>query len=63
MARIERLEDDLRTVVAERQTLREQGASPTELETNRLELVRLQWQLAYALIDRRLPEHQDEAAA
>jgi len=41
----------IRTLVSERQALRELGAGPGELEENRLRLVRLQWRLAKALIE------------
>ena len=49
---VESLQDELRVLVAERQTLRERDAGRDELESNRLELVARQRQLSYALIDR-----------
>jgi predicted nucleotidyltransferase len=42
-------------LVSERQQLRERGASETALEKNRIQLVRAQWELGHALIDRHLP--------
>ena len=56
MASIECLEEALRALVATRQALRERNASRNELESNRLELVSRQQQLARALIDRHLPQ-------
>jgi hypothetical protein len=48
-------------LVSERQQLREHGASETALEKNRIELVRAQWELGHALIDRHLPAAQPAA--
>ena len=42
-------------LVAERQQLREHGASEASLERNRLQIARAQWELGHALIDRHLP--------
>lgn len=47
-ARIERL-------VLARQELRSLGAPAGALERNRLEIVRAQWELAYALVERYCP--------
>jgi hypothetical protein len=52
MASAESLKEALRTLVAERQALRERDADRNELESNRLELVDRQQQFSRALIDR-----------
>jgi hypothetical protein len=49
-------------LVAERQQLRERGASQASLERNRLQIARAQWELGHALIDRHLPAAQASAA-
>jgi hypothetical protein len=51
-ASVESLQDEVRTLVLERQALREHDAGRDELESNRLELALRQRQLSYALIDR-----------
>ena len=42
-------------LVAERQRLRSSGAAEAALERNRLAIVRCQWDLSHALIERHLP--------
>jgi hypothetical protein len=56
MPSVRDLEAAIRSCAAERQELHERGAASDELERNRLEIVRLQWQLSHAWIDRRLRE-------
>ena len=46
-------------LVVERQELRAVGSPGAAIESNRVQLVRAQWELAYALID----EHVHEAPA
>ena len=58
----EQLNERLRRLVAERQTLRDRGASWAALERNRREIVHTQWELSYALIASHLPEPLDRAA-
>lgn len=48
-------------LVSERQQLRDCGASETALEKNRIQLVRAQWELGHALIERHLPAAQPAA--
>ena len=55
MASVESLKEALRTLVAERQALRERDADRNELESNRLERVDRQQQVSRALIARCLP--------
>jgi hypothetical protein len=52
---VEILLERIGDLAAERQELRRRAASAAVLERNRLELVRAQWELSYALIDRHLP--------
>ena len=51
---VERLEAEVRDLVGERQRLRADDATPTELERNRSRLVRAQLDLSHALIRRHL---------
>jgi hypothetical protein len=50
-------------LVAERQELRNGGASEAALERNRLQIARAQWELGHALIDRHLPQPAAQTAA
>jgi hypothetical protein len=50
-------------LVAERQELRNRGASIASLERNRRRIARAQWELGHALIDRHLPEPSAQSAA
>jgi hypothetical protein len=52
---VEGLEAEVRRLVHERQELRETHATEAELERNRSHIVRLQLDLARALIRRHLP--------
>lgn len=60
-ASVEALTLRVAELVSERQRLRERGASETALEKNRIQLVRAQWELGHALIDRHLPAAQPAA--
>ena len=60
-ASVEALTLRVAELVSERQQLRERGASETALEKNRIQLVRAQWELGHALIDRHLPAAQPAA--
>jgi hypothetical protein len=50
-------------LVAERQLLRDRGASDSALERNRIQIARAQWELGHALIDRHLPAPASQPAA
>jgi hypothetical protein len=56
------IEREIRRLVIERQELRGAGASAAELERNRLEIARLQRELARALVAVYLPQAQESAA-
>jgi hypothetical protein len=62
-ASVEALDARIAQLVAHRQQLRAQGARPATLERNRRRLVRAQWQLGLALIDRHLPDAATQSAA
>jgi hypothetical protein len=62
MASVECLHDAIRTLVTERQVLRERHAGHDELEVNRLELARRQRQFSHALIERHLHSAERNAA-
>lgn len=52
---VEELQEWIAALVRQRQQLRTSGASQASLERNRLLLVRSQWELCHALIERHLP--------
>jgi hypothetical protein len=49
---VEELRESIERLVRERQQLRSAGASRRRLEANRLELIRAQWALSGALMER-----------
>jgi hypothetical protein len=49
---VELLQTEISGLCSERQRLRAAGAGEGDLERNRLEIARLQWQLSHALIER-----------
>jgi hypothetical protein len=59
---VEALLEQISVLTAERQKLREEGASSAKLERNRVKLARAQWELSHALIERYLPQAHSEAA-
>ena len=62
MTHVDDIDLQIRALVAERQELRVRGAAPDELEANRRELVRLQWELSRALIATHLGGPEPAAA-
>jgi hypothetical protein len=62
-ASVEDLEAAIRVAVLNRQWLRERRADEYEVEANRLELVGLQWELSYALIERHASDLAKRRAA
>jgi hypothetical protein len=55
---VEALLEEISSLTAERQRLRERGADGMRLERNRVKLARAQWELSHALIERYLPASQ-----
>jgi len=51
---VEDLQAEIGVLTAERQRLRTTGSNESDLERNRLEIARLQWELSHALIGRYL---------
>jgi len=51
---VETLLEEISSLTAERQSLRDQGVNGSQLERNRVKLARKQWELSHALIDRYL---------
>ena len=50
-------------LVVERQELRRTNAPIAEIERNRVQIARFQWELAHALIDRYMPAEPARSAA
>ncbi len=63
MAEIEQLNEEIRTLVRERQDLRTRGADRDELERNRREIVSRQWRLAHVLGQVYAPDGREPSAA
>ena len=63
MAEVERLHEEIRTLVRERQDLRTRGADRDELERNRREIVSRQWRLAHVFGEVYAPGPTGAAAA
>ncbi len=60
---VETLVEEIRRLVAERQALRERATAPGTLERNRRRIVRAQWELSLALIDRHHAASSEQHAA
>jgi hypothetical protein len=60
---VEALALGIAQLVVERQELRRTNASVAEIERNRVQIARLQWELAHALIDRYMPAESARTAA
>jgi hypothetical protein len=63
VAEIEQLNEEIRTLVRERQDLRTRGADRTVLEHNRRRIVSCQWRLAHAFSAHYTPTRAEAAAA
>ena len=59
---VESLNERLGRLTCERQDLRANGAGAVALEQNRIAIAGAQWELAYALIERYVPQLQPEVA-
>jgi hypothetical protein len=62
LAEVERLQEAIRSLVAERQALHEREAGGDQLESNRLEISRRQRQLSRALVDHYWRRPEQDAA-
>lgn len=62
-ATVEALTLRIAALVVERQQLRGANAAVADLERNRLQIARAQWELAHALIDQHLPGEPSQSAA
>jgi hypothetical protein len=60
---VEALTLRIAALVVERQQLRGANVGVADLERNRLEIARAQWELAHALIERHLPGRATQTAA
>jgi FtsZ-binding cell division protein ZapB len=63
VAEIEQLNEEIRTLVRERQDLRTSGAKREELERNRERIVSCQWRLAQAFSEHYTPHRPEPSAA
>jgi hypothetical protein len=63
VAEIEQLNEEIRTLVRERQDLRTRGADREELEQNRRRIVSCQWRLAHAFSAHYTPASAEPHAA
>ena len=59
---VEALQTRVAALALARQELRGNGAEPSALERNRVELARAQWELSHALIEQYLPGPREHAA-
>ena len=60
---VEMLALQIAELVVERQELRRSNAPVEAIERNRVQIARLQWELAHALIDRYMPGEPARSAA